>query len=141
MAKRDLPHDHGDALPDTLEHMPDAGAFAAGAATFQQLSDPSRLRIFWLLCHSEECGANLAAALEMSQASISHHLKSLRLHGLVHNRREGKEIYYTLADNSTARLAHQMVDDFFCLTCPTEARKAHENKGPAMAHGRGGAGE
>ena len=85
---------------------------------FQQLGDSSRLRILWLLCHCEECGVNIAAAAGLSTAVVSHHLKLLRLHGLVSSRRRGKEVYYTLADTELARLLHSMVDDLFQVTCP-----------------------
>lgn len=125
MSRTSLPHNHGDALGLVLEHMPEEGAFAGGAETFRQLGDPSRLRVLWLLCHCEDCGINLAAALGMSHAAVSHHLKVLRLHGLITSRRSGKEIYYTLADTQTARLVHQMVDDIFRLACPTKGLWDH----------------
>ena len=125
MSRTPLPHNHGDALVLLLEHMPEEGAFAGGAEIFRQLGDPSRLRVLWLLCHCEDCGINLAAALGMSHAAVSHHLKVLRLHGLITSRRSGKEIYYTLADTQTARLVHRMVDDLFRLTCPTKGLWDH----------------
>ena len=59
-----------------------------------------------------------AAAVGMSPAAVSHHLKTLRLHGLLRSRREGKEIHYTLADNEKARLLHRLIDDYFQLECP-----------------------
>ncbi|MBP1758835.1 MAG: transcriptional regulator [Firmicutes bacterium] len=120
MSQTPLPHDHGDALGLVLEHMPEEEEFARGAETFRQLGDPSRLRLLWLLCHCEDCGINLAAALGMSHAAVSHHLKVLRLNGLITSHRSGKEIYYTLADTETARLVHRMIDDLFRLTCPTK---------------------
>lgn len=120
-----LPHHHGDALGLVLAHMPEEEEFIRGAETFRQLGDPSRLRVLWLLCHCEDCGINLAAALGMSHAAVSHHLKVLRLHGLITSRRSGKEIYYTLANTQTARLVHQMVDDIFRLTCPTKGLWNH----------------
>lgn len=126
MAKEHLPHNHGEALPRVLEQLPDGDSVSEAAAVFQQLCDPSRLRILWLLCHCEECGANLAAAVGMSHAAVSHHLKTLRLHGLITSRREGKEVYYTLAQTETARLVHRMIDDFFHLTCP--GKGIHEHK-------------
>lgn len=79
-------------------NMPDTGRFAQAAAVFQQVSDGSRLRIFWFLCHCEECVSDIAAAMGMSSAAVSHHLKSLRMHGLITSRRVGKEMHYTLAD-------------------------------------------
>ena len=113
-----LPHDHGNNLARVLEKIPDSSYFLDAAAIFQQLGDGSRLRIFWLLCHCEECGINIAAAVGMSTAAVSHHLRTLRLHGLITSRRDGKEVYYTLADVEKAQLIHKMVDDFFHMACP-----------------------
>ena len=118
MAKRTLPHDHGQGLDAVLRRMPDADRFSEAAATFQQLCDGSRLRIFWLICHSEECVSNIAAAVEMTDAAVSHHLRTLKMHGLIKNKRIAKEVHYSLADNDKARLAHQMVDDYFRMSCP-----------------------
>ncbi|MGI5986378.1 MAG: winged helix-turn-helix transcriptional regulator [Clostridiales bacterium] len=118
MVKQKLPHDHGQDIERILGKMPDEEHFMEASAIFQQLCDSSRLRILWLLCHCEECGINIAAAVGMSTAAVSHHLKSLKLHGLITSRRAGKEVYYTLADTEEARLIHRMVDDFFQMSCP-----------------------
>ncbi len=114
-----MPHDHGQNIDKVLEKMPEASMFLEAAITFQQLCDGSRLRILWLLCHSEECVSNIAAAVNMSGAAVSHHLKTLKLNNLITSRRDGKEVYYTLADNKKAHLVHQMIDDYFQLNCPT----------------------
>lgn len=116
---KELPHDHGGTIDIVLQHMPEPEFFSESAEVFQQLGDSSRLRILWILCHCEECVNNIAAAVGMSNAAVSHHLKSLRLHGIITSRRAGKEVYYTLADTSMAHLTHKMIDDFFQITCPT----------------------
>lgn len=115
-----LPHNHEQGVEHILERMPSPEHFLQAAETFQQLCDGSRLRILWLLCHCEECGINIAAAVGMSKAAVSHHLKSLKLHGLITSRRSGKEVYYKLADSELAELIHQMVDSFFQMSCPTK---------------------
>lgn len=125
MNKLELPHEHDQGIEQILNRMPDAEYFLEASAIFQQLCDGSRLRILWLLCHCEECGINIAAAVGMSGAAVSHHLKSLKLHGLIVSRREGKEVYYTLADTETARLIHRIVDDFFGMTCPGKGITKH----------------
>ena len=125
MKKPVMPHDHGDGIQHVLKHMPGPDHFQDAAAIFQQLCDPSRLRILWLLCHCEECVNNIAAAVEMSNAAVSHHLKSLKLHGLITSRRAGKEVYYTLIDSTKAQLIHRMVDDFFQLSCPGKGLANH----------------
>lgn len=120
MVKRELPHSHDQNFERILDRMPDAEYFIQASEIFRQLCDGSRLRILWLLCHCEECGINIAAAVGMSNAAVSHHLKSLKLHGLITSRRDGKEVYYKLANTKTAHLIHQMVDDFFQMSCPAK---------------------
>jgi len=120
MDKKELPHVHDKNVCHVLEKMPDMDYFIEAAAVFQQLCDGSRLRILWLLCHCEECTINIAAAVGMSNAAVSHHLKTLKMHGLIKSRRAGKEVYYTLADNKTAHLIHGMIDDFFQMSCPAK---------------------
>ena len=89
---------------------------------FRQLSDETRIRIFWILCHREECVQEIAALMEMSSAAISHHLRRLRACALIISRREGKEVYYRAADTKEARFLHQMIEDLLNITCPQERR-------------------
>ncbi|MDD2504307.1 MAG: metalloregulator ArsR/SmtB family transcription factor [Clostridia bacterium] len=120
MGNYSLPHNHGQGIESVLNQMPSIGQFTDAAGIFQQLCDGSRLRILWLLCHSEECGINIAAAVNMSPAAVSHHIKTLRLSGLITSRRVGKEVYYKLADTEKTRFVHQVIDDLFQITCPTK---------------------
>jgi ArsR family transcriptional regulator, lead/cadmium/zinc/bismuth-responsive transcriptional repressor len=120
MDNKCLPHNHDQNIKTILDKMPDEKNFSDASAAFQQLCDSTRLRILWLLCHCEECGINIAAAIGMSTAAVSHHLKSLKLSGLITSRRDGKEVYYTLADTEVAHLIHQMIDDFFQMVCPSK---------------------
>ena len=88
----------------------------------RQLSDETRIRIFWILCHREECVQEIAALMEMSSAAISHHLRRLRACALIVSRREGKEVYYRAADTKEACFLHQMIEDLLDITCPQERR-------------------
>ena len=117
-----LPHDHGNYAHHILEHMPDNQDFSVMADLFKQLSDPTRVRIFWILCHCEECVINLSAMMEMSSPAVSHHLKQLRAAGLISSRREGKEVYYKAADGLQARLLHNMIEEVVAITCPDTQR-------------------
>ncbi|MBR2472402.1 MAG: winged helix-turn-helix transcriptional regulator [Clostridia bacterium] len=87
------------------------------ADSFKQLGDGSRLRIFWLLCHCEECVINISAMVEMSSPAVSHHLKQLKSAGFIVSRRDGKEVYYTAADTDRARLLHNMMKQLLTLDC------------------------
>ena len=117
-----LPHDHGQAMEKALDDMPSPEMFQNASDIFKQLGDASRLRIFWLLCHCEECVINLSAMVQMSSPAVSHHLKQLRAGDLITSRREGKEVYYKAADTPQARLLHRMIEELMETACPTAAR-------------------
>ena len=118
MSEKKLPHDHGQPTAHYADHMPTPEGFAAVSQVFRLLDDPNRCRIFWLLCHCEECVVNISAMVEMSSPAVSHHLKLLRSGGLIVSRREGKEVYYRAADTETAALLHRTIEQVVDLTCP-----------------------
>ena len=117
---RRLPHDHGHLPEHTLEHMPETEDFKVVSDIFRQLGDRSRTRIFWLLCHCEECVINISAIVGMSSPAVSHHLKLLKASGLIVSRREGKEVYYRAADTQAARLLHHMIEMLMEIACPSD---------------------
>ena len=118
MAQITMPHDHGREIGKILDKLPTQEECAQVAEIFKQISDGTRLRILWLLCHCEECVSNIAAAMEMSDPAVSHHLKLLRGSGLIVSRREGKEVYYKLADTEQAQLLHHVCEEMFQISCP-----------------------
>ena len=76
---------------------PDAAEFAAGRA--RALADPTRLTLACALVEAEElCVCDLSWIVERSQNLVSHHVRTLRSHGLVRARREGKMVMYSLTD-------------------------------------------
>ncbi|HIV87728.1 MAG TPA: metalloregulator ArsR/SmtB family transcription factor [Candidatus Pygmaiobacter gallistercoris] len=115
-----LPHNHGQKIEQELQQMPSAEEFQTVSDIFKQLGDGSRIRIFWLLCHCEECVINLSAMVGMSSPAVSHHLRQLRAAGLIVNRREGKEVYYTAAKTRQAQLLHHMIEEMVEIACPSE---------------------
>lgn len=120
MQTTSLPHDHGQPMEQELQNMPSVENFQTLSDIFKQLGDGSRLRIFWLLCHCEECVVNLSAMVGMSSPAVSHHLKLLRAAGLIVNRRVGKEVYYTAADTQQSQLLHHMIEDLAVIACPSK---------------------
>ena len=118
MATQTLPHDHGQKLEHTLERVPSLGEFQTVADIFKQLGDGSRVRIFWLLCHCEECVINLSSIVGMGSPAVSHHLRQLKNSGLIVSRREGKEVYYRAADTEQAQLLHHMIEKMVEIACP-----------------------
>ena len=118
MEKQILPHNHGQNEEMVLKKLPTVEECKMVAEIFKQLSDGTRLRILWLLCHCEECVNNIAAAMGMSAPAVSHHLKVLKNVGLIVSRRDGKEIYYKLADTQVAKYVHQICEEIFEMKCP-----------------------
>ena len=119
-----LPHFHADHKNSLFLRQALSGVreFGVVAELFSQLSDSTRLRIFWMLCHCEECVINIAALLDMSSPAVSHHLRSLRETGLIVSRRDGKEVFYRASDSEVSRLLHHMIEQAMSITCPEEAR-------------------
>lgn len=121
MPDKQLPHNHGQVIEQAiLEHMPEAGEFQTVSDIFKQLCDSSRIRIFWLLCHCEECVINLAALVGMSSPAVSHHLRQLKASGLIVSRRVGKEVYYKAAETEQAQLLHKIIEKLVEVACPGE---------------------
>jgi DNA-binding transcriptional ArsR family regulator len=72
---------------------------------FSALSDPTRLKILHALTVTEElCVCDLAALAELSVSAVSHQLRLLRDRDLVRARRDGRMVYYSLADDHVATL-------------------------------------
>ena len=105
-------------MEQSFDHMPDTDAFSAAAELFKLLSDKTRLRLFWLLCHCEECVLNLSVMMDMSSPALSHHLKLLKACGLIVSRREGKEVYYRAANSIQAEALHHMTENVAEIACP-----------------------
>lgn len=115
-----LPHDHGekDCISGIKDRINRTGEFQAASGLFRQLGDTTRIRIFWLLCHWEECVINISAIMQMSSPAVSHHLRTLKDCGLIVSRREGKEVYYRAADTPQAGLLHEIIELILEITCP-----------------------
>ena len=122
MDSRILPHRHSSEsravmLKAQLDRTAD---FQVLADVFKMLADSSRVRIFWLLCHCEECVADISALVEMSSPAVSHHLRQLKDSGLIVSRRVGKEVYYRAAQNELSELLHIMIEKTMEVSCPED---------------------
>lgn len=120
MTQNDLPHDHGNMSFEILKKLPEDSSFMSISLLLDLLADKNRLKIFWILCHCEECVINISAMMEMSSPAISHHLKLLKTSGLITSRREGKEVYYKAADTAEVHTMHKTIEDFMKIVCPTK---------------------
>lgn len=113
-----LPHAHDEAAERLFDHMPAPAEFTASADLFSLMSDGTRIRLFWLLCHCEACLLDLSAMMDMSSPALSHHLKLLRASGLIVSRREGREVRYRAAENRKAEALHRMIEEIAEIACP-----------------------
>ena len=115
-----LPHHHGNEknTAPLQEQVQRIEAFQQVSDIFKLLSDGTRIRIFWLLCHRELCVTNLSAMMEMSSPAVSHHLRQLKSSGLITSRRDGKEVYYQAVDTEQNRLLHLSIEQIMEITCP-----------------------
>ena len=121
MENEAMPHDHGEEISS---HLREAAArtesFRTVSDIFKLLADPSRARIFWLLCHCEECVVNISYLTDMTSPAVSHHLRQLKDGGLIVSRREGKEVYYKAASAEQVRLLHLMMEKTMEISCPED---------------------
>lgn len=102
---------------------PESRDFTTLSEVFKLLADPTRLQIFWTLCHTEECVIGLAGMLDISSPAISHHLKLLKEGGMIVSRRKGKEVYYTAGNTEAVSALHHAVEEIMQVSCP-ERQKA-----------------
>ncbi|WP_280270086.1 ArsR/SmtB family transcription factor [Nocardia wallacei] len=109
MSKQDLPVlASADCCTTTLSAPLDADAAAALAGMFKALADPVRLRVLSLIAAragAEVCVCELTPAFELSQPTISHHLKVLREAGLIDGERRGTWVYYRVIPAALQRLS------------------------------------
>lgn len=74
------------------------------------VADPNRLRILTMLRDDELCVCQITAVLDLAPATVSKHLSLLRLAGLLLQRKDGRWVYYRLADRSQNPFALGMLD-------------------------------
>ena len=98
---------HQELLKIVNETMPDEIELYNLAELFKVFGDSTRIRILFVLFEAEVCVCDLAQALNMTQSAISHQLKILKQNKLVKSRREGKSVFYSLADGHVRTIIAQ----------------------------------
>jgi len=93
-----------------LSEMPDEESLYDLAELFKVFGDTTRIRILYVLFEAEMCVCDIAEILNMTQSAISHQLRVLKQARLVRNRRDGKQIYYSLADDHVRTIIGQGMD-------------------------------
>ena len=92
-------HVHEDIVAKVEKEMPDDEILFDLAELFKIFGDSTRIKILYLLFESEMCVCDIAQMLRMTQSAISHQLRIIKQAKLIKSRRDGKTIYYSLADD------------------------------------------
>ena len=100
-------HVHEDLVEKVLSAIPREEELYSLADFFKVFADSTRIRILYVLLCSETCVCDIAQLLGMTQPAISHQLRILKQMNLVRTRREGKTIFYSLADDHIASILSQ----------------------------------
>lgn len=103
-------HVHDKTIQQVNEQMPDEDKLYDLADFFKIFGDSTRIKILYVLLCSEMCVCDLAQILNMTQSAISHQLRTLKQMNLVRNRREGKTVFYSLADGHIKTILSQGMD-------------------------------
>ena len=98
---------HEELLKIVNETMPEETELYDLAELFKVFGDSTRIRILFVLFEAEVCVCDLAKVLNMTQSAISHQLRILKQNKLVNSRREGKSVFYSLADGHVRTIIAQ----------------------------------
>ena len=101
---------HEELLSIVRAKMPPEETLYDLAELFKVFGDSTRIRILFVLFEAEVCVCDLAEALGMTQSAVSHQLKILKQSKLVKSRREGKSIFYSLADGHVRTIIDQGIE-------------------------------
>ena len=103
----DYMHLHEKVIEQVQEEMPEEEILYDLAELFKVFGDSTRIKILYVLFQSEMCVCDIAQLLNMSQSAISHQLRVLKQAQLVKYRREGKTVFYSLADAHVNTILNQ----------------------------------
>lgn len=106
----DLMHVHEEIVHHVQKEMPDEDVLFDLSELFKVFGDSTRIRILYCLLASEMCVCDIATLLNMTQSAISHQLSVLKKSKLIKSRREGKVVFYSLADSHVQTILSQGVE-------------------------------
>ena len=95
---------HENVIEKVRAAMPDEDTLLDVAELFKVFGDSTRTRILSALFEAELCVCDIASLLNMTKSAVSHQLRILRQTKIVKNRKQGKEVYYSLDDEHIARI-------------------------------------
>ena len=116
-------HVHEAIVNQVNQNMPDEEVLYDLAELFKIFGDSTRIKILYVLFESEMCVCDIAQLLGMTQSAISHQLRSLKQSRLVKARREGKTVFYSLADGHVRTILDQGMEHVAELL-PLQDRKS-----------------
>ncbi len=100
-------HVHDEIVGRVEQVMPDEQQLLDLSEFFKVFGDSTRIKILYVLSQSEMCVCDIATLLQMGQSAISHQLRILKQMRLVNFRREGKTVFYSLADDHIQTILNQ----------------------------------
>ena len=103
----DFIHAHEDVVEKVRQELPGEDTLYDLTELFRIFGDSTRVRILYVLFEAEMCVCDIAALLGMTQSAISHQLRALKNVRLVKSRREGKTVFYSLADDHVKTIIDQ----------------------------------
>ena len=98
---------HEDAVSEVLGEMPDDETLYDLAELFKVFGDSTRIKILYALFEAELCVCDIAQLLGLTQSAVSHQLRVLKGSRLVKFRKEGKTVFYSLADSHVRKIIAQ----------------------------------
>ena len=98
---------HPDLIAKVEAAMPEEDTLYNLTELFRVFGDSTRIRILYALFQSELCVCDIASILGLSQSAVSHQLRALKAARLVKSRREGKTVFYALADSHVKTIIDQ----------------------------------
>lgn len=98
---------HGELLEKVRSMLPEEEKLYDLAELFKVFGDSTRIRILFVLFEADVCVCDLAEALNMTASAVSHQLRILKNSRLVKSRREGKSVFYSLADDHVRTIVRQ----------------------------------
>ena len=95
---------HEDVVAQVKSSLPEEDKLLRLADLFKMFGDGTRVRILYVLLEAEVCVCDLSTLLGMNQSAVSHQLRILKQARLIKARRDGKAVFYSLADDHVATL-------------------------------------
>ncbi len=103
----EVPAVNKDLVSEVRAKLPEENSMQDLAELFKVFGDTTRIRILFVLFESEMCVCDMAETLNMTQSAISHQLRLLKSNGLIRARRQGKSVFYSLADDHVSTIIQQ----------------------------------